>query len=61
MYTVGHCHVTAQSIVRTTFFFFPYRGLCSMGFPGGAPVKNLPANAGDERDAGLIPVLGRFP
>ena len=23
-------------------------------------VKNLPANAGDENDAGLIPVLGRY-
>ena len=23
--------------------------------------KNLPANAGDARDAGLIPELGRFP
>ena len=25
------------------------------GFPGGSVVKNLPANAGDTRDAGLIP------
>ena len=24
-------------------------------------VKNLPANAGDKRDVGLIPGLGRFP
>ena len=24
-------------------------------------VKNLPANAGDARDVGLIPVLGRSP
>ena len=24
-------------------------------------VKNLPANAGDIKDAGLIPGLGRFP
>ena len=24
-------------------------------------VKNLPANAGDTRDKGLIPGLGRFP
>jgi len=29
------------------------------GFPGGAVVKNLPANAGDSRDAGLIPGSGR--
>ena len=31
-----------------------------MGFPGGLMVKNLPANAGDARDAGLIPGLKRF-
>jgi len=30
-----------------------------MGFPGGAAVKNLPANAGDIRDTGSIPGLGR--
>ena len=32
-----------------------------MGFPGGSVVKNPPANAGDMRDAGWIPVLGRSP
>ena len=32
-----------------------------MGFPGGAVVKNLPANAGDVRDMGLIPGLGKSP
>ena len=31
------------------------------GFPGGASVKNLPANAGDTRDMGLIPGSGRSP
>ena len=30
-----------------------------MGFPGGAVVKNLPANAGDSRDTGSTPALGR--
>ena len=30
-----------------------------MGFSGGSAVKNLPANAGDARVAGLIPGLGR--
>ena len=29
------------------------------GFPGGAVVKKPPANAGDARDAGSIPGLGR--
>ena len=31
------------------------------GFPGGAVVKNLPANAGDTRDMGSIPGLGISP
>ena len=30
-----------------------------MGFPGGAAVKNLPANAGDRREVVLIPGLER--
>ena len=32
-----------------------------VGFPGVSVVKNLPDNAGDAKDAGLIPQLGRFP
>ena len=32
-----------------------------MGFSGELVVKNLPANAGDLRDTGLIPGLGRPP
>ena len=31
------------------------------GFPGGSVVKNPPDNAGDLRDAGSIPGLGRSP
>ena len=30
-------------------------------FPGGAAAKNLPANAGEAGDAGLIPGAGRSP
>ena len=30
-----------------------------LGFLGGSMVKNPPANAGDARDMGLIPGLGR--
>ena len=37
------------------------QGILSMGFPGDALVKNPPANAGDIRDAGLIPGSGRSP
>ena len=32
-----------------------------IGFPGGSVVKNVPANAGDVRDVGSIPGLGRSP
>ena len=32
-----------------------------LGFPGGAAVKNPPANTGDPRNKGLIPGLGRSP
>ena len=32
-----------------------------MGFPGGSVVKNLPANAGDREEEGLIPGSGRSP
>jgi len=32
-----------------------------MGFPGGTVVKNLPANAGNAGDMGLIPGSGRSP
>ena len=31
------------------------------GFPGGAVIKNLPANSGDARDTGLMPESGRSP
>ena len=30
------------------------------GFLGGSVVNNLPANAGDVRDMGLIPEYGRY-
>ena len=32
-----------------------------MGFPVALVIKNLPANAGDVRDVGSIPGLGRSP
>ena len=32
-----------------------------MGFPVALVIKNLPANAGDVRDVGSIPRLGRSP
>ena len=44
-----------QSVFRCLFQF------SIKGFPGGSVVKNLPANAGDAGDEGLIPGLGRCP
>ena len=36
-------------------------GPYNRGFPDISVVKNLPANAGDARDVGSIPGLGRSP
>ena len=38
-----------------------YLAISSSRFSGGSVVKNLPANAGDARDVGLISGLGRSP
>ena len=38
-----------------------FRVMMFLGFQGGAVVKNLPANAGDARQVGLIPGSGRSP
>ena len=37
------------------------RSTLQLGFPHSSVVRNPPANAGDARDAGLIPGSGRFP
>ena len=57
------CVVSCHSLVffaachgfNKTVWQFP------MGFPGGASGKEPPAKAGDQRDAGWIPGLGRSP
>ena len=49
---------TSLGFESYTFGIYPDVG-CRVGFPGGAVVKNLPANAGDTRDMNLIPGLGR--
>ena len=45
-------NICEQLFVQTCF---------QLGFPGGAVVKNLPANAGDAGDTGSISGLGRSP
>ena len=42
--------ITASPTANGSTFGYP--GLL-LGFPGGTVVKNVPANAGDARDAGL--------
>ena len=51
-------------VVNTFEIFFQQNHLISglpMGFPGGAVLKNMPANVGDVGDTGLIPGSGRSP
>jgi len=51
-YCVGFCHYQHESAI----------GLCMSGSSQVAlVVKNLPTNAGEVRDAGSIPGLGRSP
>ena len=49
-----------SSLISVRFDVYYETVLCQ-GFPGGTMVKNRPANAGDARDMGSVPGLGRFP
>ena len=40
---------------------FLVKNIFLIGFPSGSVVKNLPANAGDPGDTGLIPGSGKSP
>ena len=51
-------HLVYLVFVGNSVTAFSKGNNCS-GFPGGSTVKNLSANAGDLRDAGLNPGLGR--
>ena len=54
--------VTACCFIRLMLFVaVKVKSVITQGFPGGSVVKNLPANAGDSRDMGLIPGWGRSP
>ena len=48
-------------IIIPSFAFEREPFMMDKGFPGGAVVKNPPANAGDIRDTDLIPGWGRSP
>ena len=49
------------SSLTSVIFDVYYETLLCQGFPGGTMVKNWPANAGNARDMGSIPGLGRSP
>ena len=58
----GHVIALLNYPVHRISWALFYTCLCKeMGFPGGIGIKNLPANAGDTRDAGSIPGSGRSP
>ena len=35
--------------------------MCEWGFAGGTVIKNLPTKAGDTRDVGFDPWVGKIP
>ena len=49
-------HGALQEVISVS-----WRLVFSIGFPGGAVVKNLPANVGDTRNVGSVSGLERFP
>ena len=49
------------SHITAIFYGVSIQKYIQCGSLGGIVVKNLPANAGDARDTGLIPGSGRFP
>ena len=51
--------LVTREVLRGSFFNIRLR--LTPGFPGGRVIKNLPANAGDARDSGLMPGSGRYP
>ena len=48
----------SSSMQKTSSLLYPQKCM-EFGFPGGAVVKNPPANPGGTREPGLIPGLGR--
>ena len=55
------CFLSDYLFRRKRTFHVSYTTSQEWGFPGGAVVKNPPANAGIAGDTGLIPVSGRSP
>ena len=51
---MGTCEALQGGHVKRSYYRI-------LGFSGGSVVKNMPANAGDERDVDLTPGLERSP
>ena len=54
------CASVFRLLPATIFPFWPPLTV-TLGFPGDAVVKNVPANVGGARDAGWFPESGRSP
>ena len=48
-------------ITASSYGFFKICIVVDLGFPGGSVVKNLLVHAGNTRDVGSVPGLGRSP
>ena len=57
----GPTYLAQEKLHKQVLLFIKTATYQSLGFPGGAVVKNLPANAGEERESRLDPWLGRSP
>ena len=55
----GYLNFDMQTPVRLRALVFLLEYSCFGGIPGGSVLKNLPANAGDSGNSGLIPGSGR--
>ena len=58
---IKHLSLVSQSKNNSRMTYLSSIAKEVSGFPGGSVVKNLPANARDARDVGLIPGSGRSP
>ena len=53
---------TSEPYIDISIYIYIYIYIYILGgFPVVLVVKHLPANAGDKRDAGSIPGLGKYP
>ena len=54
-------HLYPSELVVTVSDRKPQIAVAYWGFPGGSEIKNLPINAGDIREPGLMPCQRRSP